>query len=149
MITHGEVGAKIGLRLKEARINAGLSENELGCKVYATERSIRGYENGIIIPNLVMVCNLAKVLGVPVGWLLDGEEVAQPKWISVKERLPEDCKDVFVWAVYHEEYGKSWALREIDKYCKGVGWENTADPDVREVTHWMPLPEPPKEDAHD
>lgn len=67
-----------------------------------------------------------------------------PKWISAKERLPEDCKDVLVWAVYHEEYGRSWALREIDAYCKGVGWENTADPDVREVTHWMLLPSAPE-----
>lgn len=67
-----------------------------------------------------------------------------PKWISVKERLPEDCKDVLVWAVYHEEYGRNWALIEIDEHCKGVGWENTADPDVREVTHWMPLPSAPE-----
>ena len=69
-----------------------------------------------------------------------------PHWISVKERLPEDCKDVFVWAVYNEEYGRSWALREVDAYCKGVGWENTADPDVREVTHWMPMHEPPEKE---
>jgi transcriptional regulator with XRE-family HTH domain len=79
MMTHSEIGAVLGPRLREARMSAGLSEDELGYKVYATARSIRGYENGIIIPNLMVVCNLAKVLGVSVGWLLDGEEATLPK----------------------------------------------------------------------
>lgn len=54
------------------------------------------------------------------------------KWISVKERLPEDKKDEYVLVVcdYHGkisvETRKKW---NIDS----------------SVTHWMPLPEPPKE----
>ena len=102
-----------------------------------------------------MICHQSDVIELLVGALRDAldkpmqktmtlEELKMPKWISVKERLPEDCKDVLVWAVYHEEYGRSWALREVDAYCKDVGWENTADPDVREVTHWMPLPKAPE-----
>ena len=81
--------------------------------------------------------------------LIEHLEAQRPKWISVKERLPEDCKDVLVWAVYHEETGRNWSLIEIDAHCKGIGWENTADPDVREATHWMPLPEPPKEENNE
>ena len=67
-----------------------------------------------------------------------------PTWISVKERLPEDCVSVLVWAVYHNEDGWDWAMSEIDNYCDMVGWDNTADPEAREVTHWMPMPESPK-----
>lgn len=56
-------------------------------------------------------------------------------WISVKDRLPE--KDMPVMT-YHEKgfmcidiwKGNMWA----------IAWFND------EYTHWMPLPEPPKED---
>lgn len=71
-------------------------------------------------------------------------EAQVPRWIPVEERLPETCKDVLVWAEYHEENGRTWGLQEIDSFYKGVGWENTADPDVRKVTHWMPQYRPPK-----
>jgi len=56
---------------------------------------------------------------------------AEPKWISVKERLPDETKDEYVLVVcdYHGtikvETRKMWNI------------EST-------VTHWMPMPEPPK-----
>lgn len=71
-------------------------------------------------------------------------EAQVPRWISVEERLPETCEDVLVWAEYHEENGRTWGLQEIDNFYKGVSWKNTADPDVRKVTHWMPRHRPPK-----
>lgn len=81
-----------------------------------------------------------------------------PKWIPVSERLPEEkCKCL----VYKKHTGLSALvsftndLESIDKYdfqgqkrwgffyydseygfCESLG-----------VTHWMPLPEPPKEEA--
>lgn len=56
------------------------------------------------------------------------------KWISVKDRLPEQYTDVIV--LY--DFGRV-----------GVNWTNKENefiehPDCK-VTHWMPLPEPPKE----
>lgn len=66
------------------------------------------------------------------------------EWISVKDRLPEECQTVLafdqnegfsVLAFYIDTmYGKSW-LDEVGNTIN-FGW----------VTHWMPLPEAPKED---
>lgn len=59
-----------------------------------------------------------------------------PKWISVKDRLPMgmqnvlmfiDCRGVMIG--YYSPIDKLWSYE---------GW--------LPVTHWMPLPEPPKEE---
>ena len=72
-------------------------------------------------------------------------EVAKPRWIPVTERLPlygqdvlavrtygdgEKCQEVLTAhiAVWNEETGEKW-------------WN------VTNITHWMPLPEPPKEET--
>lgn len=54
----------------------------------------------------------------------------QPVWIPVTERLP-DAEDVFL----------CWSKELADMmFCY------TSDFKHMEVTHWMPLPEPPKEE---
>ena len=77
-------------------------------------------------------------------------EAAQPKWISVKDRLPE----AFQCVIVHVRHTKKWRDKELDpsKWWRaveedcwsGVGWCGNADEDIHEVTHWMPLPEPPE-----
>ena len=52
------------------------------------------------------------------------------EWISVKDRLPEHGQLVLVCGDY-------W---NIEKYPH---WSGTFD--CPGVTHWMPLPDPPKE----
>lgn len=63
------------------------------------------------------------------------------EWISVKDRLPENGKIVLA---YSKEKGVTFTHR--------LWFHQTDRPFVIEyegmvkVTHWMPLPEPPKED---
>lgn len=68
-----------------------------------------------------------------------------PKWVSVKERLPEDRSNVLVVAYWHERWGvyMGWCAPERAKWSVHVG---IGDRDDVAVTYWMPLPEPPKED---
>ena len=56
-------------------------------------------------------------------------------WISVKEKLPEDDAMVLVW----EKQGFAYN----DKLVNGV-WKYGSLCDAI-ITHWMPLPEGPKE----
>lgn len=71
------------------------------------------------------------------------------KWISVKDRLPDTAERVLVcktWLgrVYKPEYGYYQDFPN-QKGCWYVLTECGYYPQ-REVTHWMPLPQPPKEE---
>lgn len=77
-------------------------------------------------------------------------------WISVKDRLPDDEQEVLVIAhgwdgrlVYVGSHKrvvaqKSWLTGITSKSSEWSlwGWSYLKEP---MVTHWMPLPEPPKE----
>ena len=58
------------------------------------------------------------------------------EWISVKERLPEEKQRVIVRC---ERIGTSvgWIL--------WGEWMTDIGPSAGKITHWMPLPDPPKE----
>lgn len=68
-------------------------------------------------------------------------EAAQPKWVSVNDMLPEkDGKYIVctakgsVYCTRFKAYGKSGSFQtDINTH----------------ITHWMPIPEPPKEDCNE
>ena len=81
----------------------------------------------------------------------DQKEIAElrgnvPQWIPVTERLPEDRGTVLVVVYWHERWGVhlGWCARERGAWNVHVGFADRSDV---AVTHWMPLPEPAKEDA--
>lgn len=59
-----------------------------------------------------------------------------PCWIPVTERLPEKSGSYLVYV-----YGE---VTEMD--CWHGKWHMLGDDYTKAVTHWMPLPEPPKEE---
>ena len=72
---------------------------------------------------------------------------AERRWIPVSERLPEMYHPVLTMAkkakyprVLSREKGADdiwvWALRQLGGYVAYIGEKN--------ITHWMPLPEPPE-----
>ena len=69
----------------------------------------------------------------------------EPKqeWISVKDRLPERTVPPHDVLVYHDLncgmfVDRAWYSYDMGKWCSVLGMK-------LKVTHWMPLPEPPKE----
>ena len=65
--------------------------------------------------------------------------VEQPRWIPVTERLPEDGEWVLVWG--RGQQIPTMMFRESGAWIDDQFLEFHTT-----VTHWMPLPEPPKED---
>ena len=72
--------------------------------------------------------------------LIQRLEAQIPRWISVEERLPE--KGMVVLVMWHGEMA-------FARYTPHrLGWYNldTRYDSPNAVSHWMPLPEPPKEE---
>lgn len=67
-----------------------------------------------------------------------------PLWIPVTERIPEDRGDVLAVVFWHETWRVklAWCVPERNEWSVHVGFADRND--VR-VSHWMPLPQPPKE----
>ncbi len=83
----------------------------------------------------------------------------KPRWISVEERLPEkpgsyliyihdpevtpeyDCS--YVSAAFYDKDEGLWKEEDDVVYCADLRCVNRGK--VFHITHWMPLPEPPKE----
>ena len=76
-------------------------------------------------------------------------EAAQPKWISVEERLPDVCDLVLVIANGKpEEHIELCDAVLIASYWGDGGWiaDGFDGWDNLKVSHWMPLPEPPRKE---
>lgn len=74
------------------------------------------------------------------GVTLDNQ-VSSSKWIPVSERLPGVYETVIVCDV-REQYVGAWMYYGNDDWVYDDKMFDTG-----EITHWMPLPEPPKEEA--
>jgi hypothetical protein len=72
----------------------------------------------------------------------------QPKWISVEERLPEPYKKVLTIRKGFSEAGRY--IYSLDSTTLWIDntlvWNGDLKTWKNAVTHWMPLPEPPKEE---
>lgn len=66
------------------------------------------------------------------------------EWISVKDRLPESEGAYIVYtdrgSVFVEHFYPTKRFR--DDYIREAAWSHQGK---TRVTHWMPLPKPPKE----
>lgn len=76
---------------------------------------------------------------------------AMPRWISVEERLPEDDANVLVYAIGNNE-NSCIAMTSYTHNLHGFHIEGWRSPwqyffCEHKITHWMYLPEPPKEAA--
>lgn len=83
-----------------------------------------------------------------------GTETLRPQWISTKKMLPEKGKEVLVYTTLNcgtitvatlERSGGSLIGKEGGIWFLYLGDEGVIATS-EEVTHWMPMPEPPKEE---
>lgn len=69
------------------------------------------------------------------------EEFQQMRWIPVEERLPKPQENPVI-ACDYTGVCLAW-------YSPTMGWQYRTGLSGVDITHWMPLPQPPKEASHD
>ena len=79
-----------------------------------------------------------------LGWLQEHDRIlSQPHWVSVEDRKPEPNTDIVFIAKYGDTYEIDiGSMSKARKWCGYESWHRDEN-----VIYWMPLPEPPKEDA--
>lgn len=81
--THGYTMAEVmpmdtvGVRIKDARQKAGLSQEELARTIETTKSTISKYEKGLRQPRLEQLQAIADALGVDINWLVNGQTLEQ------------------------------------------------------------------------
>lgn len=103
-------------------------------------------------------CSRTLTLGERIAGRLIESDVTVQKWISVDERLPEEDGTYLVTINYFGTYQNvtirlfAKDSKTIDDECKWSGQKNMwyfydggyGYVSTDYVTHWMPLPQPPK-----
>ena len=122
---------KIEIKLKECCLDCEHFDPP-GCTGLTASVFCCGEPERVIACGHMAVCKKYLELSPPSCCELERQEITPQKtgWISVKDKpVPEDDVRYIVYAHYHEK-----AEVECTK-----GWACGTN-----VTHWMPLPEPPK-----
>lgn len=70
---------KVGKFIKELREKKGMSQTELASLMYVSRQAISQWENGVHLPDVDKLTPLAKILGVQLAELLEGEFIQDQK----------------------------------------------------------------------
>lgn len=99
----------------------------------------------------VIKSGVEKALKKPI---VDGKSITEwaaigmkaPRWISVKDRLPETRHAVLVYTPHHKNIWAASMHEDGNWYIWSPGGRVLLDPDWHgPITHWRPFPEPPEE----
>lgn len=100
----------------------------------------------------VIKSGVEKALNKPIA---DGKSITEwaaigmkaPRWVSVEDRLPEERGRYLCW------FGKNVFCVGADIATYLPEWHGfgrlETDTVLQNITHWMPLPEPPEEVGND
>ena len=110
----------------------------------AAKRELLSWAVSINHPEYLMRDDAMHVIdSMPAADVVEQEQESKPTngWISVEDRLPERNQAVLGWYKDNPFAGYTYGVVSWN----GKGWVFVyAQRYVTNVTHWMPMPEPPK-----
>jgi transcriptional regulator with XRE-family HTH domain len=75
---------EIANKLKDARLNAGLTQEQVAEKIMVSRQTISNWENGKSLPDIISIMNLSDLYQISIDELLKGDK-------RMKEKLEKDA----------------------------------------------------------
>ena len=75
---------EIEKKLKDARANAGLTQEQVAEKIMVSRQTISNWENGKSLPDIISIMNLSDLYQISIDELLKGDK-------RMKEKLEKDA----------------------------------------------------------
>lgn len=75
---------EIEKKLKDARANAGLTQEQVAEKIMVSRQTISNWENGKSLPDIISIMNLSDLYQISIDELLKGDK-------RMKEKLEQDA----------------------------------------------------------
>jgi transcriptional regulator with XRE-family HTH domain len=72
------------MKLKDARIQAGLTQEQVAEKIMVSRQTISNWENGKSLPDIVSIMNLSNLYQISIDELLKGDK-------RMKEKIEKDA----------------------------------------------------------
>ena len=144
---------KIGALIAKLRKEKGLTQKELANQLHITDRAVSKWERGLGCPDISLLDDLAKILGVSISSLLNGEEEVESAikttityaTESRKQRIKERVNFLFIIVIVfflllaisdfvkvEMRFLKKYPSRSISSFQIFVGNEETYTRDVFE-----------------
>lgn len=90
----------IGMRIKECRLNKGMTQETLAETLFLPKSTVSAYENDRVDMKMGMIKELARALGTTAGYLIDGEkeelDVEIMQLARILQEMPEELRRVGV-----------------------------------------------------
>ena len=83
-----EIDAHVGGRLRERRLQIGMSQQDLAERLGTTFQQVQKYERGISRIGASRLHRIATALGVSIGWFFEGEGPSAPRATAPAEMAP-------------------------------------------------------------
>mgnify|MGYP004641498903 CR=1 FL=1 len=124
----------IGNRIKKLREKNKLTQEELGEKLFFTNKTISSWENNRTTPDLDSICKLSEILNCNISYLLYGEttknnietslkfKINESDYLKIKNNVKKEAKFITekyeIDTYYNTNNKHSWLrIREIGNNC--------------------------------
>lgn len=138
---------QIGVRLSNCRQNRNMTQEEMARRLGVTPQAVSKWERGMSLPDVSILLDIARLLGVSTDWLLGAEwlgtsEVAEDGILPMQSEIGDSLRmaleplelvfgmDVVLLWVRDESYAE-----RVMKIRKELAWEGILMPVVRIRDH--------------
>lgn len=98
----------VGQRIKNIRLNKGMTLEEFGKLFKATKSNVNSWENGVSLPNKERLKTISKIGNISINELLYGTSIE--KELEIYKKFYEDIKN---YVICNNEIDRNFIIRKI------------------------------------